>query len=353
MRLVIIILFEGLIFFSGCVHSQEIDDLKNPELVGISAELMAEIEQNVSELPNILSFVVLKDSLIVSENYYNGADRNSLFHIRSITKSITSISLSILLEENQVFNTQNKIADFYPDKIVDSEISLINEISIQHILDMQSGFEWNESLEVINWYTSIRNPTDYILSKKVVEKPGTNWNYNSGSVHLLSAVFDSLGGVNQKIFCNQALFKPLDISNFAWDKDPTGIVRPDAGLQLRAIDLTKIGQLILNKGGTEEQIIINKEWIEDISRFKTDLNSEYGPLTKLHYNNLWWLAEYKESKILFALGYGGQLLIVIPNLEMILVANHLYQLRPEIANKQGRAFLNAALIPLIDHFTVK
>lgn len=353
MRFVLVVLFFWYGLFSGCVQSQEIDDSINPELVGISAKLMEEIEQNVSELPNILSFIVSKDSMIISENYYNGSNQRSLHHIRSITKSITSLSISVLLEEHQSFDPKNKIIDFYPNSNGYPDTSFINDMTIQHILDMQSGFDWNESLEVFNWYTSVQNPTNYILSKKVVEKPGAVWNYNSGAVHLLSTIFDSLAGVNQEHFCEQVLFKPLEITNFSWDKDPTGVVRPDAGLQLTARDLIKIGQLILNEGNIGNQKIINKKLIENIFRFRINLNSDYGPLTNLHYNELWWLAEYKSKKILFALGYGGQLLIVIPNLEMILVANHLYQLKPEIANKQGRAFLEAALVPLINHLTKK
>ena len=334
---------------TGCGLSQETSSDFVSEEVGILSELISEIELSVSKLPNIYSFILVKKGKLVSENYYNGADKNTLLHIRSITKSITSLLVGKLSDTDPRFSLEKKIIDFYSSPELSQRKDGFNEITIEHILDMQSGFQWNENLEAINWYTSVQNPTEYILSKDVVNKPGTEWNYNSGSVHLLEPLFEYYSGLGLENFAVNVLFKPLKIEEFSWDKDPQGNTRPDAGIAFKAKDLAKIGQLILSQGKINDEVVISDEWIREFSDDKIDLNSSYGLLENLHYNNLWWFGEYKQYNIVFGLGYGGQLLIIVPQLELILVSNHEYRLSPSIANTHSKAFIEVALIPLLEN----
>lgn len=295
--------------------------------------------------------MLVKEGKLVSENYYNGRDPQSLLHIRSITKSISSLLIGIALDQGTIDSLTIPIISYYPGYMPEDSKSRVHDITVQHILNMQSGFEWNENSEAINWYTSVSNPLNYIFSKPVTEPPGSSWNYNSGAVHLLSRVFTKSTGMPQQDFAEKYLFNPLEIESFTWQKDPTNVTRPDAGLALRTRDLAKIGLLILENGQYENDQLVPSVWIEKSASFNINLDSSYGPIENLHYNNLWWMGRYKKVKIIFGLGYGGQLLLMVPEFELIVIANHKYRLPGNIVAQHSQDFLSQIFIPLLDHIS--
>jgi CubicO group peptidase (beta-lactamase class C family) len=346
------------ITFFSCANSNDVnEDIQksvftweeaSPSEVGLSENLIDELSIEASSLPNIYSFIVVKNGKLISENYYHGKSKKSLLHIRSITKSVSSILFGIALKEEQIPNTDIKLKDYFPSYINESSDARLNELSVQHILDMQSGFNWNENNEAINWYTQITNPLEYLFSKGIVDTPGDKFNYNSAAVSLLAHVLNKESGVSYSDFANETLFQKIGIANYHWDKDAQGIIRSDAGLALRARDCAKIGYLYLQNGMFNDEVIVTSEWVNKSWNPKIDLNGNYGPIENLHYSNLWWNGTYNGKSVFFGLGYGGQLLLCVPEDELIVVTNHEFQLNPTQAATHSSTFLNTIFKKLMD-----
>lgn len=349
------IIVSSLIVLGSCQDQEAIEESDpfftnpQPDRSGIDQEFLSEIGRIAESLPNIYSCLILKDKSLIYEGYYNGANKETLLHIRSITKSISSIMIGIAIEEGAISSTNEKVANYFQEYIDEIAHGQIGEITLQQILDMQTGLDWNESIEAVPWYTSIRDTWGYLFSKELVVSPGMIFNYNSGSVSLLSRFIEYNQELTYEDFAQEKLFEPIEIEGFSWEKDGLGNTRSDAGLQIRAVDLIKFGYLMMHQGEHKGAQIIPQEWIDASWHFKIDLASTYGPIENVHYNNLWWMGEYAEKQVFFGLGYGGQLLLCVPDHDLIVVCNHEFQLPGNVVAGHSQEFLNKVFKPIMDH----
>ena len=84
-------------------------------------------------------------------------------------------------------------------------------------------------------------------------------------------------------FIARELFEPLGIKEFHWFLDRAGNPSAMAGLRIRAIDLAKIGQMMLDEGAWKGRQILSKEWV----RKSVEPSQSFDPTCGL----LWWLID--------------------------------------------------------------
>jgi CubicO group peptidase (beta-lactamase class C family) len=208
-------------------------------------------------------------------------------------------------------------------------------IKIRHLLSMSSGLSGNDLpnvLEYNNWYNA-PNQLEYTLNLPMVHVPGQVFGYNTGASHLTSAILTQAGGTSAFQFARQYLFQPLGIADHQWQTDKQGIYIGGAGLYLTPRDMLKIGQLYLNRGMYNGVRVVSEGWIEKASTFKitTDGIEPFGP----SYGYFWWVGSSGVHNHFFANGYGGQFIVVVPDLRLIVVATNTWSNVPTgVANQQ-------------------
>lgn len=344
-----------IIIISSCQNESDVsidDDIfetVQPEAVGLENEFVDSLMNRVNRISNIYSCLILKDGKIIAEKYLNGADKNSLLHIRSITKSISSILIGIAIDEGHLSGTDQKLSKYYLEYIKPRNGNPLYDITLEHLLDMQSGFDWNESNEAIPWYTSVRDSWSYIFDKAVVSEPGTEFNYNSGATSLLTRFIESNQPLAYDKYASINLFEPLGINEWNWDQDGLGNYRADAGLQLRAVDLAKVGYLMMHAGEFNRNQVVSNEWVETSWKFAHDLEGAYGEIENVHYNNLWWMGTMFETEVFFGLGYGGQLLLCVPEHDLVVVSNHEFRLPANETSQHSSRFIELVFKPILEH----
>ncbi len=104
-------------------------------------------------------------------------------------------------------------------------------MSLEHLLTMTSGFEWNEGEYP---YSDYRNdliqmwqradPLEVVLEKPLVAAPGTQFYYNSGCTNLLGEILRRASGFKADLFANKFLFAQLGISKSEWESFSNGVV---------------------------------------------------------------------------------------------------------------------------------
>jgi CubicO group peptidase (beta-lactamase class C family) len=106
-----------------------------------------------------------------------------------------------------------------------------------------------------------------------------------------------------------------------------------AGLQITSRDMLKIGELVLNKGIFKEQRIVPLSWIDLIS---SPVISTGNVIPFGHdYGYYWWIGTKNSHTFCFANGWGGQFIVVVPDLEMIIVATNRWKsVGTTVANQQ-------------------
>jgi CubicO group peptidase (beta-lactamase class C family) len=192
---------------------------------------------------------------------------------------------------------------------------------------MTAGLQWDESTY---HYTDSRNdiaqifqqsdPIRFILGKPILTQPGTQFFYNGGLTNLLGEIVHRASAMRTDAFADEYLFSPLGITDRQWQMLPNDVLYTSGDLKLRPRDMAKLGYLYLNQGVWKSQQIISKSWVEASTHpfIRTDPQREGGT-----YGYQWWLNTIEVNGIQIesfsARGWGGQNIIVMPALRMIIV----------------------------------
>jgi CubicO group peptidase (beta-lactamase class C family) len=87
--------------------------------------------------------------------------------------------------------------------------------------------------------------------------------------------------------------------------------------------------------------IISKGWIdESLTNFTNFQNLTWGDLRNYNYGYLWWMGELKGYRVYFALGHGGQFVLNVPDLDMIVVSTANPGFDWTVADEHERAILH-------------
>ena len=308
--------------------------VSTPTEQGINPKRLSQIEQMAGELDNIYAFLVIRNGFIISENYYNGKGSETVNHIRSITKCFLSPLIGIAIEKGFVESINNNVLRYFPEYKERQMDSRKNEITIEHLLTMKTGFLFNEDEEILEWIFDRKFSAEYDALKRTMQsQPGKKFNYDTPSVDLLSVILTRTTKKDTFSFAKDNLFRPLGIENTEWERDPANYYRGGAGLIMRPRDVAKLGQLYLQKGKWNGRQIVSKNWVEQsiipYSQFKHGKG----------YGRLWWTRKTGNENLFFGWGYGGQYLIVAPKKKLIVVTNTKWNLPAEKARQQESLLL--------------
>jgi len=288
---------------------------------------------------NIHSILIVKDSKLVFEEYfpgytwdYNDAQFRGDFtdfgpdtphNLASVTKSFTSALVGIAIDHGFIPGVDGTLYSFFPE-YADLSDEQKGEITLEHLLTMTSGLEWNEmefpysdaDNDLVQLFL-VDDPIAYILAKPVVNAPGTEWYYNGGGTNLLGEVIREATGQRIDEFAEEYLFAPLGISDYEWDHINPDMIHASGNLRLRPRDMAKLGYLYLNGGVWNGERILSEEWIEESTLGHVSLSGTEG------YGYQWWLQTYqvrsKSVDAYQAKGWGGQRIVVFPSLDMVVV----------------------------------
>ncbi len=260
------------------------------------------------------SILVVKDSKLVYERYFLDENEQDFTvttkHVQfSATKSFTSALIGIAIDKGFINSTDDKFLDYFPEYSGLSMDSRVEDITIEHLLTMTSGLNFDDSYSDI-WYMAVVNDSlEYILTRTMYGDPGASHIYNSGSSQLLSALITKTTNQSTYDFALQYLFEPLgmDRSDVIWVSSSDGIYHGGIGLFMTPRNMAKFGQLYLNNGTWEGDQIISEEWIYNSTIDFMASTPTYG----YHF----WIEENRYS----ARGYGGQMIIVVPEHDLVIV----------------------------------
>jgi len=284
--------------------------------------------RDIDDLGRLYSMLIVKNGKLVHEVYSPYCQRNTLFWMASITKTVTSTLIGIAIDNGFIPGVEVDLLGLLPehaDAVIDPDFAKIN---LDHIMTMSSGLDWYEHGSSYNDATNSEflmvDSADwirYVLSRPVKDDPGTVFLYNTGGMQLLSAVIKSTTGRYANEFAEEYLFHPMGIYAYQWNRDSTGYPctgGTDGGVGLRARDLAKIGWLFLNDGTWQGRRIVSEQWIGEATRPRTTF-----PNGRQAYGYNWfpgslWVGG-NEFPFVATFGYGGQTMYIVPDLELILI----------------------------------
>ncbi len=257
--------------------------------------------------------------------FYQGSNLHTL---QSATKSVNSLGIGLAVRDGFIASVTDPAIVYlkpYSHLFNGPEWS---DITIEDLLTMRSGIDWtNPDGDVgytINHPTTAMEVSDHwvpqVLAKPVIVEPGTAFDYNDGVSFLLGEIIHQATGLRTDKYIARELFKPLDIEEYHWKITPAGETDTEGGLYLKPEDLGKIGLLVLSGGKWKGTQIVPSKWME--KSFKTHIQiSAEGEETAYGYQ--WWISKVGTRRLTAwsARGFGGQFLMIVPELDMVVVLN--------------------------------
>ena len=252
--------------------------------------------------------------------YFQGRDIHSL---QSVTKSVTSALIGIAVGRGEILGTDARLPSFFEEYDLSALGERFRRATLDDLLTMRSGIEWHEQdrpFDDTNTTILLERSDDWIqftLDQPMDADPGRKWVYNSGGSHLMSGVIRDATGQFVDAYAEEHLFGPLGIDDYHWKKTPRGYPDTEGGLYLEAEQLAKVGYLYLRGGSWDGEQILPEGWAEASTLRRVERVNPAG----WGYGYQWWRPDSRGLEIWAGLGFGGQNLVVIPELDLVAVIN--------------------------------
>jgi len=262
------------------------------------------------------SLMIIRHGTIVAEAYYAPYVAGIPHDLRSVTKSVVSTLTAIEIDRGLLDSVDHPVLDLFPEKTVANVDDNKRKMTVQNLLDMTSGIEWQErnytrDETVIRFFRS-PDRTEFVLNQPMSNPPGSQFSYNSGNPYVLSALITKKTGQSAFDFAKKELFEPLGITSARWGQvDAQGVTDGEAGLFLSPHDMARLGYLYLHDGTWDGRQIIPSSWVARAKEGK--VAATFG----FHYANLWW--SLRRQGALMALGRHSQAILVLPKFDVVAV----------------------------------
>jgi len=280
----------------------------------VSAQDLDSILENATSLEPLEAVMVSVDGEIIAERGYDGHSVDDPTNIKSASKTVVSALIGMAIDRGDIESADQPIADFLADDFPEDADPRLNDITIGNLLSMQAGLAPTSGPNYGRWIASanwVRNA----LAQDFETDPGGPMLYSTGSSHLLSAILTKATGESSLAVARDWFADVDDFRIGGWERDRQGIYLGGNQMAMSPRSLLAFGEVYRNDGlNAEGERVISQDWItkswtqRTTSRFTGD-GYGYG----------WFLREIGGEDVRYAWGYGGQMLYVVPSLELTVV----------------------------------
>jgi CubicO group peptidase (beta-lactamase class C family) len=291
------------------------------------------IAAGTSDYPNIHSILISRNGQLVYERYFNGWNKDSLHDSRSSFKSITSLLTGIAIDKGLVRDVRQKVYSFFPEYRINDVRK--TDMTLENLLQMESGFDCEEFIDGKDCETNMTATKDWVrfsLDLPMKDKPGSVWAYTSCDPVIISGIITRVAKMSTMDFARKYLFDPMDIKKYRWTVDPAGYGMTAGSFYMLSSDMLKIGEMVRKKGIWNGHRIVSDAWLKkstiapilipDFSFVRFSKSSVAIP-QPTYYGYYWYREEIRtgalRENVLFASGNGGQYIMIIENLGLVVV----------------------------------
>ena len=326
------------------------------------------MQRCAQEDERIHSLLLVRSGYIVFEEYYHGWSQNKYHNVNSVTKSVTSALVGVALREKLIDTLDRPLLSFFSE--YDARNGEADGVLLRHLLSLTSGLVSPPG--DIDTFLEHTASLERILSRPAKHEPGQVFAYDDIDIHLVSLVLSRVTGMSTAAFALAYLFEPLGIwcdeqgepypwqhgkasedtphpwglqdGQLLWSVDRQGNTIGAFGLQLTAREMAKFGYLYLKRGIWDGRQIIPAEYVQASIRAysSTSKGADYG--------YCWYILHKRRQNAYLALGFGGQLIVCLPDLDMLFVMTA----QPTIERPPAHSnVLDKGLWPLVEALEAK
>lgn len=300
-------------------------------------QLTAAVEQFIENLyspgaRNLRALVVTVDGDVLVERYWNSSPATT-HDTFSVTKSVTGTLAGIALADHSLRGLDQPLNELLPAYSQDMNPDVAG-VTLHQLLTMSGGLPTDGPGGPGDWlYTE--NWVESIVDRGTVQPPGEGFGYSSVTSHLIAAAIDEATPGGLLDYARTNLFDPLGIDTrpaaqppisdnprdrraydraaFAWPTDPQAHNTGHGFIKITARDMVKLGQLYLDGGRRDGRQLVSEDWVQQSTT--RQVTTRGGPGDGYGYQ--WWTLSIGGHPAFAAVGYGGQLIEVVPALGLV------------------------------------
>jgi CubicO group peptidase (beta-lactamase class C family) len=287
----------------------------NIDYARLQKAISAAFDTNGEKKKRTRAVVVLYKGKLIAEKYATGFHKNSKILGWSMTKSLTATYFGILQKQGKI-NVMN------PAPIEEWKKDERSKITINDLLHMNSGLEWEEDYGKISDVTKMlfqaEDMTRCQAEKQALYKPNTHWYYSSGTTNLLSEILRKQFKSHQEYldFWYAALLDKIGMSSALVETDMAGNYVGSSYGWATPRDWARLGQLYLNKGKWNGEQIFDPNWAAYVATPTNTSNGRYGAQFWLNAGGYFPDAP---RDMYYCSGYQGQMVAIIPSRDLVIV----------------------------------
>jgi CubicO group peptidase (beta-lactamase class C family) len=317
----------------------------NAREVGLDEAMLTRLVQRfidadpfVRGAPLVHSLLIARRGKLVLEEYFFGHSRDTPHDTRSAGKTFSSIMLGAAMLQGAKISQDTPIyqllADRGPFANPDPRKA---RITLAHLMTHTSGLDCDDnnsdSLGNEGTMTTQRAQPDwwkYTLDLRQVHDPGTHYAYCSANTNHVGGALTTATRTWLPDLFERSVARPLQFGRYYWNIAANGEGYQGGGAFVRPRDLLKIGQLYVAGGEWNGKRIVSADWVKrsttpyiQITPATTGLSEEeFGNSYSLAADGLTWHlfdlhAKDRIYKEYEASGNGGQLVIVVPEAQLV------------------------------------
>jgi CubicO group peptidase (beta-lactamase class C family) len=249
--------------------------------------------------------------------------------MRSVGKSLTALAVGIAIADGAISDIDTPVFSVFADYVPIAHDGAVKQATtLRDLLTLRSPLlcdDWQDSPGNENRMYRTRNWTRFALDIPVdpdlaARGPGySRFSYCTAGVFLVGQMLERKTGVRFDQFVGDRIFAPLGISEVEWTTSSIGEIQSGGQISLRARDAERLGRLVLNDGQWNGQQIVPRAWITEM------VEPVSAPAPGLSYGYLWWISSFRvgdteqDFDAVLMLGNGGNLVVVIPALDVVVV----------------------------------
>lgn len=316
-----------------------------PAEAGFAPDIEARLDKLIAEKRawNLHGLVVLRNDRLVLERYFEAEDNargrplgkvafkpETQHDLRSCSKSIIGLLYGIALSQGKVPPPEAPLFAAFPEYADLAGKEGRDRLTIQHVLTMTMGTDWDESSlpysDPRNSEIAMDNAPDryrYILERRVVDTPGAHWAYCGGATALLARIISKGTGKALHALARENLFDPLGMGVTEWATGPDGEPFAASGARMSVRDLARIGLMMLHGGKVGDRPVVPGDWVTRCitPAISADEVRRYGYqwfVLDIGFGKPKGWAVGRLERMWMAQGEGGQRLFIVPALQLVI-----------------------------------
>ena len=281
-------------------------------------------------------FLVMHRGEVLTEQYFNGMEPDTLHLLMSCSKSMTSTMLGIVAEEG-LLDLSQPLTTYIPEL----EGTGMAGATLQQALDMRVGVKFSEDYDDLDadWRqcelaTGWRDPgpdycgpTDMVSYMQTLTGSagphGDVFHYQSILTDALGVCLERATGRSFLDLFAERIWHPMGAEqDLVTIIDSAGTAVFEGGFNCCLRDFARFGRLIVTGGKAGSQQLVPDGWINACRSIDPDLldafaRGEHGEaLPGFAYHNQWWVRDPQRG-VIMALGIHGQTLYIDPERDFV------------------------------------